>query len=481
MGRRFGDRRSLSAHSTGQAFLHLEIFLAGENRLPIIPSFIPDMHEYIEQLVDLTDPAANRIHGLSIEAARERILNGSPEEVREIDGSFALVARDGKRVRLARSLDRPLRYFLAKRSEGPALIVADRIDAIRAWLEASGFGGQFHPSYTRMVPAHYVVEIHLLGCPDPDPTYTRFFTPERNALPPDLDEIGRRYIGALAEEIAKWLRDIPARDPVGICFSGGIDSGAVFLTTYHVMQKLGLDLARLKAFTLDFGDGPDVRQAREFLDGLGLGLFHEPVAATLADIDVAETIRILEDYKPLDVECASMGLTLCRGIRARYPEWRWIIDGDGGDENLKDYPIEENPELTIRSVVNNLMLYHEGWGVGRIKHSLTYSGGLSRSYARTYAPARHFGFEGFSPFTRPGVVAVAEGIPFDALTESSVEKLYALKGAVVSRGVKALTGIDMPVFEKRRFQHGAVSREKLLQRMPDQELAYRRQFLAIYA
>ena len=439
------------------------------------------MHQYIEQLVDLTDPTANRIDNLSIEVARERILNGSPEDVREIDGSFALVAREGKRVRLARSLDRPLRYFLAKRSEGPALIVADRIDAIRAWLEASGFGGQFHPSYTRMVPAHYVVEIHLLGCPDPDPTYTRFFTPERNSLPHNLDEIGRRYIGALADEIAKVLRGVPARDPVGVCFSGGIDSGAVFLTTYHVMQKLGLDLARLKAFTLDFGDGPDVRQAREFLDGLGLGLFHEPISATLADIDVAETIRILEDYKPLDVECASMGLTLCRGIRARYPEWRWLIDGDGGDENLKDYPIEENPELTIRSVVNNLMLYHEGWGVGRIKHSLTYSGGLSRSYACTYAPARHFGFDGFSPFTRPGVVAVAEGIPFDALTESSVEKLYALKGVVVSRGVKSITGIDMPVFAKRRFQHGAVTREKLRERMPDEELAYRRQFLAIYA
>ncbi len=467
------------------AFLHLKLFeylfLTGENRLPIIPSFISVMHQYIEQLVDLTNPTANRIDNMSAEAARERILNGSPEDVREIDGSFALVARAGKRVRLARSLDRPLRYFLAKRQEGPALIVADRIDAIRAWLDASGFGGQFHPSYTRMVPAHYVVEIHLLGCPDPDPTYTRFFTPERNALPPDLDEIGRRYIGALADEIAKWLRGIPSSDPVGVCFSGGIDSGAVFLTTYHVMQKLGLDLGRLKAFTLDFGDGPDVRQAREFLDGLGLGLFHEPVAATLADIDVAETIRILEDYKPLDVECASMGLTLCRGVRARYPEWRWLIDGDGGDENLKDYPIEENPELTIRSVVNNLMLYHEGWGVGRIKHSLTYSGGLSRSYARTYAPARHFGFEGFSPFTRPGVVAVAEGIPFDVLTESSVEKLYALKGAVVSRGVKALTGIDMPVFEKRRFQHGAVTREKLRERMPDEELAYRRKFLAIYA
>ena len=53
------------------------------------------------------------------------------------------------------------------------------------------------------------------------------------------------------------------------------------------------------------------------------------------------------------------------------------LNGDGGDENLKDYPIEANSELTIRSVVNNRMLYQEGWGVESIKHSITYSGGYS--------------------------------------------------------------------------------------------------------
>jgi len=268
--------------------------------------------------------------------------------------------------------------------------------------------------------------------------------------------------------------------PIGVAFSGGIDSGSVFLVTYHVMRKLGMNPSRLKAFTLNLGDGPDFEQAREFLDRLGLGLFLEPVEADLSSLDVAETIRVLEDYKPLDVECASMGLTLCRGIRERYPDWKYLVDGDGGDENLKDYPIEENPELTIRSVVNNLMLYQEGWGVGRIKHSLTYSGGLSRSYARTYAPAKHYGFEGLSPFTRPGVIEVAEGIPFTTLTDMSVEKLYALKGEIVSRGVKAITGFDMPVFPKRRFQHGAVPKERLRQRLPEEETVLRRQFLAIY-
>jgi asparagine synthase (glutamine-hydrolysing) len=176
-----------------------------------------------------------------------------------------------------------------------------------------------------------------------------------------------------------------------------------------------------------------------------------------------------------------MGLRLCRGIRERYPEWRHIADGDGGDENLKDYPIEENSELTIRSVVDNLMLYQEGWGVGRIKHSLTYSGGLSRSYVRTYAPARHYGFAGFSPYTRPNVMEIAEGIPFAALTQYDVPTLYSLKGEIVRRGVKAVTGLDMPIFEKRRFQHGAMAADALHRRLGGSETEYRRAFTAMYA
>ena len=177
------------------------------------------------------------------------------------------------------------------------------------------------------------------------------------------------------------------------------------------MLRLGLSPARLKAFVLNLGDGPDVAQARAFLEAVQLSMFLEEIDARPEELDVDEAIRVLEDYKPLDVECAAMGLRLCRGIRERYPDWRHLVDGDGGDENLKDYPIEENPELTIRSVVDNLMLYQEGWGVGRIKHSLTYSGGLSRSYVRTYAPARRYGFDGFSPYTRPAVIEVAEGHP----------------------------------------------------------------------
>jgi asparagine synthase (glutamine-hydrolysing) len=442
------------------------------------------MLQPISRVVDLLDPALNRISNMTTEEARSRVLAGEPTGVLDIDGSFALVAAEGITVRLARSLDRPMRYFLAKRHEGPALYVADRIDAIHRALVADGLGAQFHPSYTRMVPAHYIVEIALVGCPDPDPIYTRFFTPAAKRLPAEVDEIGRQYVAALAREVEKWLTHIDAnsdrKEPIGVEFSGGIDSGAVFLVVYHTMLQMGMSPSRLKAFVLNFGSGADIEQARTFLSDVGLSLFLEEIDASPDGLDLEETLRVLEDYKPLDVECAAMGLELCRGIRARYPDWRYLVDGDGGDENLKDYPIEENQELTIRSVIDNLMLYQEGWGVGRIKHSLTYSGGLSRSFVRTYAPARRYGFDSFSPYTQPAVVAVAEGIPFAELTKYDVPTLYALKGDVVARGVKAVTGFDMPVFPKRRFQHGAIPAETMRSRLGGDEHTYRRAFHGLY-
>jgi len=367
----------------------------------------------LRQVFDLTDPEKNVIFNMTVEDACDLVAGGDPEKVRGIDGHFALVGQKGHIVRLARSLSVPMRYFIVKQVDGPALVVADRIDKIRTFLHERGMADQFHPSYTRMVPAHYITELALVGCPDPNPTYTRFFTPRREALPADVGAIGEAYIGALDREIRKYLQSLPTPAPIGVCFSGGIDSGAVFVVTYHALLAMGLNPSRLKAFTLSVdGGGEDLAQARAFLESMDLALFHEPVEVGLADIDAEEAVRVVEDYKPLDVQAAAMTLALCKGIRARYPDWKYLTDGDGGDENLKDYPIEENPELTIRSVLNNLMLYHEGWGVESIKHSLTYSGGLSRGCTRSYAPAASLGFAAFSPLTLPNVVEVAEGIPF---------------------------------------------------------------------
>ena len=436
----------------------------------------------ISRVVNLISDQPKRLGSVDEAEARRHMLAGDVDAILGLEGSFALIAQDGERVVLARSLDRPLRYFLAKATDGPVLIVSERIDAIAAELARRGWLGQFHPSYTRMVPAHHVTTLRLIGCPDPNPVHRRFFDPPRATLPKDLDLAGRQYIEAIYSELHRWLSVQDLAAPIGVPFSGGIDSGAILLCLYKLLLNEGQSPARLKAFTLSVdSEGQDMRQAREFLSRTHLDMLGETIDVVSSALDPLRAVGVIEDYKPLDVECATVNLALLAGIRERYPDWRLLVDGDGGDENLKDYPIEENTELTIRSVVNNRMLYQEGWGVDSIKHSLTYSGGYSRGCVRSFACAREYGFDGFSPYTRPSVIAVAEAIPFAELTEGSHERLYALKGEIVARGIQAVLGLDMPVFPKRRFQHGSVSAKQVARLFPQDETRYRRHFEKLHA
>jgi asparagine synthase (glutamine-hydrolysing) len=440
------------------------------------------MRQPIAQVINLISDDHQHLWSGDLASARRALLAADPTEMSSIAGSFALVAQEGERVVLARSLERPLRYFLAKAADGPVLIVAERIDDIAAELGRNGWADQFHPSYTRMAPAHHVTTLRLIGCPDPNPSYARFFDPPRGTLPLDLDEIGRRYVGTLYDELGRWLAAQDPAAPIGVPFSGGIDSGSVLLCLYKVLLDQRQSPARLKAVTLSVdGDGDDARQAREFLRRANLEILGETIDVPASALDPLRAVAVIEDYKPLDVECATVNLALLQALRARYPEWRLLVDGDGGDENLKDYPIESNSELTIRSVVNNRMLYQEGWGVDSLKHSLTYSGGYSRGCVRGYACARQYGFVSFSPYTRPSVIRMAEAIPFAELTHGSHERLYALKGEIVSRGVRTVLGIAMPAYPKRRFQHGSASSDAAARLFTEDEARYRRHFHSLHA
>ena len=79
------------------------------------------------------------------------------------------------------------------------------------------------------------------------------------------------------------------------------------------------------------------------------------------------------------------------------------------------------------------------------------------------------------------MIEVAEGIPFAALTRYDVPTLYSLKGQIVQRGIKAVTGFDMPIFPKRRFQHGTMPVDTMLARIGQDENSYRRAFYGLYA
>ena len=88
------------------------------------------MQNYIERVVDLLDPGANQLYDVTVEAAQELLQSATGGGRADLQGSFALIARQGQTVTMVRSLDRPMRYFLAKQQSGPILIVADRIDTI---------------------------------------------------------------------------------------------------------------------------------------------------------------------------------------------------------------------------------------------------------------------------------------------------------------------------------------------------------------
>lgn len=407
----------------------------------------------VERLVDLVGARASGLSGATLPEVEAAVHGGDVEVLRHTDGHFAAVSRDGQTVRLARTIGLPLRYFVAKMFHGPFLVVADRIDRLYEYCCSQKIGWQFDPLYTRMIPAHYLVEIDQVGCPDPNPRYHRFFDPPIAQGPADPAALGDAYVRAAYGSLRHWLQGVPEGQPVALLFSGGVDSGSVLLLARQALKELGRNPDLIRAFTLDLGGGEDAAQAEQWVRELGLEAQWEVVRLEGARPDLERAISVIEDYHPLDVECAAVSLLLLGAIRERYPSLRYLLDGDGGDENLKAYPLEDS-DLTISSVLRNPLLYQEGWGIDAIKHSMTYSGGLSRAYVRTYAPAERHGFTAFSPYSARASIAASLAIPFEELLQGSVERLYHLKSEVVRSGVEQVTGIRMPVFPKRRFQDG---------------------------
>jgi asparagine synthase (glutamine-hydrolysing) len=79
------------------------------------------------------------------------------------------------------------------------------------------------------------------------------------------------------------------------------------------------------------------------------------------------------------------------------------------------------------------------------------------------------------------VIAVAEAVPFAELTRGSHERLYDLKGEIVGRGVRAVLGYQMPIYTKRRFQHGSATPATAARLFTEDEARYRRHFHALHA
>jgi len=167
------------------------------------------MIEGIDRTIDLVGVRSSGLTGARDEDLAGAVRRCDASALAATDGHFAAIGRDGRTVRLARTIGIPLRFFVAKMYHGPFLVVADRIDRIFDWCQSQRIGWQFDPIYTRMVPAHYIVELDQVGCPDPSPRYHRFFNPRVANGSSDLDEAGAAYIDAAYNAVRLWLRGIP--------------------------------------------------------------------------------------------------------------------------------------------------------------------------------------------------------------------------------------------------------------------------------
>ena len=67
------------------------------------------------------------------------------------------------------------------------------------------------------------------------------------------------------------------------------------------------------------------------------------------------------------------------------------------------------------------------------------------------------------------------------MSDTKAYRWDGLDREIVRRGVKAVTGIDMPVFPKRRFQQGAATESDFSRLFPADAGEYRRRFVAEFA
>ena len=116
------------------------------------------------------------------------------------------------------------------------------------------------------------------------------------------------------------MSGVPDGEPIAVAFSGGIDSTAVLLLARRAC-------ARTRPQS---GSGARLHARPRRRRRCGAGRACVPRAGPRAragsgstrrrtSYDLEAAIRLIEDYHPLDVECAAAALCLLRGIRQRYP------------------------------------------------------------------------------------------------------------------------------------------------------------------
>lgn len=102
----------------------------------------------VERLVNLMDPARNIVLNMSLEEATCESARGTSSKFGKSTDSMRWFTSRGKSSAWLVPSGDPCVFSWPNKRLAP-LIVAERIDEIRDYLDQEGLLDQFHPSYTR--------------------------------------------------------------------------------------------------------------------------------------------------------------------------------------------------------------------------------------------------------------------------------------------------------------------------------------------
>ena len=79
------------------------------------------MERVIHRVVKVIDDGAQDIPTMGLDEARTHLFSEQQDALLAVRGSFAFAAGEDETVFMARSLDWPMRYFLAQEAVGPSM------------------------------------------------------------------------------------------------------------------------------------------------------------------------------------------------------------------------------------------------------------------------------------------------------------------------------------------------------------------------
>lgn len=329
----------------------------------------------------------------------------------------ALLERGMRLTEVARQLDGDFAIVVVDVKNGYVQLVRDPYGVRPLFLgEGAGWSGVvseikgFPPGATRVAAVTPGTMVDLLIDQNPLELDTVTWhqipwlkVPRWRANLEGFVEGGQALRQALEEAVAKRLATVRA---VGACLSGGLDSSLVAAIAARRLARSG---KRLHTYSIGMAGSPDLEHARLVAAHIGSDHHERIVTPEECLAVIPEVVRAIESFDITTVRASVGNYLVGRLVRETTPDVKVVLNGDGADEALGGY-------LYMRAAPDDAAFEAETDRLLREIHMY--------DVARSERSMAAHGLESRSPFLDRQFIAVARGLPTDALrpTKTMMEK-----------------------------------------------------------